>query len=309
MSHRLLSICIFIGWVVAMGWLVTTKIVPPMLTGQQPTYQTMLPNAAAHEMVEWEIRLNGEHVGIASNDIQRNPEGGGRVRTVVNLHEFSVDEIFGELTKGTRVLSFFSSNKQQPRFGDMHLKITSELQFDVFGELNRFHSNVSIDELVDFIQLNGIVNSQQLLLTVFTNNYGSGEPNKIYDNVMKIPPGTLMTDAFSPQPRLARLKVGQSWVFQRYQPLRPSNPIEMMEATVERRDAFDWNGESVVANVVAIRREASGSLTAGRQPIGYVWSLKDGTVVRQESMIGSMEVVFDRIAPSEGAEVTQEATP
>jgi hypothetical protein len=195
-----------------------------------------------------------------------------------------------------RVLSLFNRSKTRISFGKIHLKIESELSFDEFGELNRFASVVSIDELKDFIQLKGTVNEDSLRLMVYTNTYAEDPARKlIYDSTMSVPRGTLVTDAFTPQPRLARLRVGQSWTFQRYQPLRPANPIEMMEATVERRDSIDWDGESVAANVVAIRRESSGTVTAAREPLGYVWALKDGNVIRQEMKVGSMNVVFNRV--------------
>ena len=298
MLHRMLYGSIFIAWLIAMCWLLTTKVMPPMFAGQQPTYQTMLPAVASNDVVWWDIKLNGDSVGTAINHIQRNGDGGGSVETTVELKQLSFDAMIRELTKGA--FSFLQRGMDQSSFGTMNLKIKSNLEFDVFGELSRFDSKVTIDELSDFIDLSGIVNGEQLRLTIYTKTYADGSPKKIYDNTLKVPQGTLMSDAFTPQPRLARLQVGQTWSFQRYQPMNPANPIEMMQATVQRRDSLVWNGDSVTANVVAIRRDPGGSVTAARTPLGYVWALKDGTVVRQESTIGNMKIVFDRIpTPSE----------
>jgi hypothetical protein len=308
MSHRLFSIIVVLGWISSMSWLVTTKILPPILKGQAPTYQNLLPTVASSETIWWEIQMNGQPLGTAKNQIRRDNDGVGSVNTTVELKQFSVDDVLNEIMEHVRVLGFFSRSKEKASFGKINMKIESELSFDAFGELNRFSSNVSIDELEDFIQLQGAVQDSSLRLNVYTNTYAEEPARKlIYDSTVTVPAGTLMTDAFSPQPRLARLRVGQSWTFQRYQPLRPANPVEMMEAKVERRDAIEWEGESVTAHVVAIRRESSGTVTAAREPLGYIWVLKDGTVVRQETKVGNMNVVFNRLPnSSHSAEVERD---
>lgn len=297
MHHRLYTFIVILAWIASMTWLVSTKILPPILKGQAPSYEHILPTEESTERVRWDISLDGNPLGSAENLIQRELDGVGRVKTVVELNQFSVDNVLNEMMERVRVFNFFHPNREKVSFGTINLKVESELAFDVFGELSRFSSTVSVDELTDFIQLDGTVSDEDLRLVVYTNTYDEEQNRKmIYDATMKVPHGTLVTDAFSPQPRLSRLRVGQSWTFQRYQPLRPANPIEMMEALVERRDAIVWNGKSTVANVVAIRRESSGTVTAAREPLGYVWVLKDGRVVRQETKVGSMNIVFDRVS-------------
>jgi hypothetical protein len=88
--------------------------------------------------------------------------------------------------------------------------------------------------------------------------------------------------------------MGQRWTTPVYSPFRPLNsPMEMLEATVERREPILWNGGSVSTLVVVYRADSGMSLTS--EPRGKLWVRSDGTVLRQEVTMLNSHLQFTRL--------------
>ncbi len=113
----------------------------------------------------------------------------------------------------------------------------SRFDLDPLGRLVGFESGVRVAGLIDAIKVQGVVEGTNLKLSIQSGDFR--EKMERY-----LPPNALMTDELSPQSRLPGLRVGQSWTVPMYSPFRaPNDPLEVLQAVVEREDNITWNGE------------------------------------------------------------------
>jgi hypothetical protein len=114
-----------------------------------------------------------------------------------------------------------------------------------------------------------------------------------------LPQDALVGDALSPQTRLPKLRVGQTWTVPVYSPFRPPRcPLEILQATVERNEGITWNGRKVEAWLVVYSSDPGAGLDSAKTSRGKLWVRHDGTVLKQELMILSSRLSFVRL-PSE----------
>ena len=286
-------------WVVAMGWLVTTKILPPFLSGTAPDYSQILPSEAKTEpIVHWDILWNETPIGSASTEVVRHEDGTGVISNHVLFEKLAVGDLMRQFLGGVGVLL-------QPALQiDSNLRIdvelTSKTTFDHFGELDRFDASVSIDGVEDLLLLRGV--ADQGKVKVHTR---VGDPTmpvqqrEVFKQTFDLPADRMVSDSLSPNSRLTRLKVGQKWNLHSYNPLSPTSPMQVIQARVESRELIPWDGEVVQANLVAYRPDAGTGLSTSRKPVGRMWVKRDGMVLKQEVVLGQGKVVFQRVPQSE----------
>lgn len=281
-------------WFASMGWLLSTKVLPTLTNGQPPDYGDMLPKTEVvnPDPVRWSIRWNSKEIGWAENKITRSLDGTGRIRSEVRFDELPVDQMLQDLLG---VIGRFAG----PMIGDIgiiDLTVLTSLDFDHYGVLNRLDTKVTVGDLEDLLHVQGQVSGEKLDLRarVRTGN----ETTDIYrDKEIHLPPDALLTDSFSPRPKLANLRVGQTWTFQSYQPLMPHNPLTLIQAKVEREELLEWNGQMVRTRKVAFSRDSGSGISSTRKPVAELWVQKDGTVLRQDLMLANVKVQFIRVKP------------
>jgi hypothetical protein len=74
----------------------------------------------------------------------------------------------------------------------------------------------------------------------------------------------------------------------------PHNPLQIMEARVERAELIEWNGKLARTLLVTYRQDAGSGITATRQPVCQLWVRRDGTVLKQHLSLANLRVEFVR---------------
>ncbi len=279
-------------WFVATGWLVKTKILPTLTSGSPPEYEEILPRQAVTlEPVRWAIRWNERDIGWAENRISRSIDGTGSVVSEVQFEQLPVADLLNDVLG---VVGRLTGSLLMKDLGPIDLRVVSTLSFDNYGALNRFDTLVGVGTIPELLKIDGKVDGDLLDLTVRVQS-GPAKPREIYHDQVRLPPDVLVADTFSPRPKLANLRQGQTWTFQSYRPLMPHDPLTLIAATVEAEQLIGWNGQLVKTNVVTYRGDAGSGLSSTRTPISRAWVAKDGTVLRQEIMLASIRVQFVRL--------------
>ena len=70
----------------------------------------------------------------------------------------------------------------------------------------------------------------------------------------------------------------------------------MVEATVERKEEIEHNGDVVETFVVVYRDDAGAGVTVTQRPLGQMWVAADGTVLKQRVWISNITIDFLRQA-------------
>jgi len=275
-----------------MGWLLSTKVLPTLTNGQPPDYGDMLPmtEVVNPDPVRWSIRWNAKEIGWAENKITRSMDGTGRIQSEVRFEELPVDQMLQDLLG---VMGRFAS-PMLGEIGEIDLTVLTSLDFDHYGVLNRLDTTVTVGDLDDLLHVQGRVSDDKLDLRARVRT-GDKSSDIYRDKEIHLPPDALLTDSFSPRPKLANLRVGQTWNFQSYQPLMPHSPLTLIQAHVEREELLEWNGQMVRTRKVAYSRDSGSGISSTRKPVAELWVRKDGTVLRQDLMLAHVKVQFIRI--------------
>ena len=98
---------VLVFWLVSMGWLLTTKVVPPLLTGSAPSYRDLLPTDVGESPpVYWTIVWNQQPLGWARNRFTRRGDGTGAIESEIAFEDLPVadllDQLLGALGKFLR---------------------------------------------------------------------------------------------------------------------------------------------------------------------------------------------------------------
>jgi hypothetical protein len=180
----------------------------------------------------------------------------------------------------------------------LDVAVVTTTDFAPDGNLQSFVSRVHTGEIRDLMRVAGTVDDRRLDITVFgMSDTSSGQPatlRELYRKEVVLPPNVMVSNTFSPQPRLADLRVGQRWTFPVYRPFPPGSAAEIMEAQVEADATLDYLGEPTRALLVVYRREAGSGISAAQEPTGRMWVRGDGTVLRQELRVANLQLTFDR---------------
>jgi len=283
MANRWFNVATVLLWLASMSWLVIAKVLPPLLVGEPPTYQQIL--AQPDERVTWSICWDDELVGTARSWTDRH------IGDVIQMHsDVELEHIpLAKLTPPWLAPLFGASGGLQ---GALDIRARSRVDIDPLGQLIGIESTLEMPPMTEPIRMSGVVDDGTLRMQVTVGKFS-------YSNETMLPPAGLVSDMLSPEPRLTRLRVGQSWTKPVYSPFRPrSNPMEVLQVHVDREEWISWNGHAVNCLLVVYRDDQGARLSTSANDRGKVWVHPDGTVLRQEMSVLNSRLVFERISSS-----------
>lgn len=303
MYSRWFSVAVIMFWIATMGWLFQRKILPPLVVGDPPTYRRILADREeAEKPAGWQIRLNNEPLGWATSRPYLLDNGVTEFRSRVHLIRLPLEEI----TPGWMKSLLQMIDTQDLGQVSMSVDIEGAMEIDPLGRPIGFNSKAMFgDDSAQrdergflmpgeldprySITIQGTVEGQQLRLKVRSGEF-------VYNTSTYLSPDALMSDALTPQARLPKLKVGQSWTVPIYSPLRPpTNPVEVLHAQVERREPLVWQGQALPAYVVVFRSDPGAEMTSHREARAKAWVGLDGNVLKQEVVLPSARMTFERL--------------
>ncbi len=288
MYSRWFDVAVVMLWVSAMSWLVTQKVLPPLLVGQPPSYRTILEARKSEPPVGWKMIFNGRQLGWALSNTSRLPDGLTEIRSRVHFDELPLEDIApGWLRAPLRLIKHPQTQLQ--------MDAESTLSIDSLGRLLRFDSAVRLDPLGTVVKLKGIVDGTKLRLSISSGDFS-------HRTELYLPMDALLDDALTPQTQLPGLRTGQTWTVPTYSPFRPqNNPLEILQATVEGTEPIFWNGCPQHTWLVVYRSDPGFGLGSDNTPRGRLWVRRDGTVLKQQVMIYGSTMVFVRLPDDEVA--------
>lgn len=278
MGNRTFHILVFALWLLAMGWLVVEKVLPPLRVGEPPAPRSR-DQVPAVEKVGWHLRLGDVDLGWAVTQTVRKPSGVTEVDSHVVISHLPLDE----LTPAW--LGAFVRRQ----IGEISLDAKTHLEVDGLGEISFFRSKIGMPDASDLIRMEGRVEDSTLLLQI-----RSGEMR--YDVQKALPAGALIAGELSPQSAFSRLELGQSWTVPVFSPLQsPSNPLEILLAQVEDEVDLLWDGQRCSTLLVVYRSDPGAGLAAVRRARGRMWVDREGRVLQQEASLLRSQLRFVRM--------------
>ncbi len=291
MHSRWYNVTVVALWLASMSWLLADKVLPPLLTGQPPNYRAILAAQEENKPVGWKLSLNQHPLGWAVSVTQKYPDNTAEIRSRVMLEQLPLDELvsglLGEILRRSQVLR-----------GSLHMDAQSNLLLDAQGKLKTFDSLVHLEPLGEVIRLEGAIEGPQMSLSVRAG--GSWERKELY-----FPTDGLLGDEMSPQVCLPNLHMGRSWKVPSINPLRPNNPVELLEAKVEALEPLAWNGQTEDVWLVVIRPEAGASMGFRRAERGRLWVRRDGTVLKQQTAFFNALLTFERLTDEQALRLAE----
>jgi hypothetical protein len=302
MSSRWFNVAVVGFWLLTMSWLVREKILPSLVVGDPPTYRTILADQESRDApVKWSISLNDAPLGWAEARNRVLDNGVTEMSSHVRINRLPLSEIApGWMNSLVNLLSGSQD------FSELKLAVdaNSNLDIDPLGRPIGFFSRALLGDESSLpndsrltaqvvpgtvqVTIQGVVEGSQLKLKVRTGQL-------VYNTSAYLPPNALVSDALSPQGRLPDLKVGQSWTMPVYSPLRPpTSPVEVLKATVERREPILWRDEVVATYLVVFRSDPGAELSSNQVARAKAWVRGDGTVLKQEVTLMSSRLTFER---------------
>lgn len=303
MTNRWFNAGVLVFWLVAMSWLLSQKVLPPLLSGDPPDYDAALPVKAEDTTppaVCWRLMWDDRVIGTAASQPVHTPDG-AELRSVVRFSRLPMKNLLGQLLGAMAPL--VSASLGDDEFSP-NMNVATRMRFDHERRLEDFQTVVDLSELPQFIDLDGRVDSNGKLSLIATARFGMpvpGEPPPFvrHRHEVDLPRDALVGDSLSPRSELRNLHVGQQWTIPTYRPFPPNSPVQILLAKVEKSEFIEWNGELVEALVVSYQDEAGSGIGTARKPIGRTWVQPDGTVLKQEVMFSSLRFTFLRLSSTE----------
>jgi hypothetical protein len=294
-------IAVALFWMAAMGWLFQQKLLPPLLVGDPPSYRTILnENRADNLPIQWDVFLNDRRLGSATTRTQRQKENVSEIHSTVDLQELPLREIAPAVfTLISKLLGEGSGSSDSK----VSIHAESTLQVDPLGHPASFRSTIKLrpsDDLISSrsplagmnltLSMRGQVVADQMEIKV---KFGDFErQTEIY-----LPADALIGDVLSPPNFLPELRVGQTWTVPIYSPFRdPREPMEVLHATVERKELMRWHEELVHTLVVAYRGDPGRGMSGDQTIRAQAWVDLQGQVIKQEVALPTAKLQFIRSA-------------
>lgn len=270
MDSRWYTTSVVLIWLASMSWLVTSKVLPALLVGDPPSYRAIVEAQKQSPPAGWDLTLNGNSLGWALSMALPAADGGTELQGWIHFRRLPLTDATPGWLK-----SMFQLMEQPLEVPKMDAR--SIFTIDRQGRLTGFRTAVRLAPFRDEIIFRGEVEGTKLMLTVQAKDFVSPPPTEIY-----LPPGALVGDSLTPQPKLPGLRAGQQWSVPIYSPLRPMQPVEVLQATVEKSELISWGGEVIDCWVVTYRNDPGAGLGGQTPPRGGVWVRHDGTVLKQD---------------------------
>ncbi len=292
MYSRWVNMAVLLLWLSTMGWLVTSKVLPPLLVGEPPSFKTIVEAGQSELPVGWQLAMQDRPVGWALTTITAQPDGLTEIASHVHFDELPLAQLAPAWLRSLLRLVDQSSLRQP-------MDARSVLFLDPLGRLTRFESTIGMETADDLITLKGEIVGSQILLTVRSGDF-------LYRSEAHLPSGALLSDSLQPHTKLPGLRQGQVWTVPVYSPLRPPNsPLEILQAEVEGKDLLLWEERVEPVWLVVYKNDPGSSLLKRQETRGRLWVRRDGTVLRHEVGILGAKLTFSRLTDHEALSLKQ----
>jgi hypothetical protein len=296
-------------WLLAVTWLAVCKILPLFFMGEPPVYESAVDDKP-RPPVAWYVYLNDRRLGWAwselsqqSNDTGASQQSGDTsvIQSVVHLDKLPIEEL---LPIGLRAIAYASTQAA----GSTEWEVESTLITNPLNQLVSFSSKLRPKNGQSLARIDGNVEGDKLKLTAHVGDAG-------WDTELPMPDNTIR-DSFAPETQLRGLHLGQSWTIVSYSPLAlPSHPLdvirgrpptEVLFARVEEKVQLQWNGRLEPTWVVVYRTDAGEVPGSDKNVRNRLWVRGDGTVVRQEVLLGDHNLRFTRLSEQDAVKLRDE---
>ncbi len=85
MSSWRFNTAVVLLWLATISWLVTEKVLPPLLVGEPPNYSRIIESQEHGSLTGWHILINRRCVGWALSETQRQSSGLVEIRDRVHF--------------------------------------------------------------------------------------------------------------------------------------------------------------------------------------------------------------------------------
>lgn len=270
---------VILFWLVTTGWLVVEKILPFLMPGSPPGYEAIALSEGRTVPVAWTVMWNEEPVGWAFSRAVFDREGMARVRTGLHLDRIPIADVLPKWSKT------FLRNLP-PAAKVLSIEADGSLLIGKGGELRSFQSDIRLPSVGQSVSLDGSVDGETVSASL-----RSGELR--YDVTRTIPSAIRLGDELSPMATMPGLHVGKRWTVPIYSPLKlGGSPIELLHARVGAEETMFWEDQLVRTLVVAYRDDPSPR----REPKFRIWVDRSGKVLKQDSNVMGVQLVFVRRA-------------
>jgi hypothetical protein len=294
MHGRWFNVAVVVLWLVTMTWLVREKVLPGLLVGEPPNYQKILEARRTEPPVGWQLQWNHRPLGWAVSATQRLPGHLTEIRGRVHFDELPLSEF---TPVWLRALVQLPDKPSKPLATD----VRSTLTIDAQGRPCRIESAFEFESPREVITITGAIEGAEMALAVRSRDLS-------YQASVPIDPEAVLGDGLSPQTQLPGLREGQAWNVEVCSPLRyPNQPMEVLQAKVERLERLSWNDDMVSAWVVEYRDRSGYQPSSDKRLRGRLWVRLDGMVLKQEMTLFDSTVTLIRMTEEESARLMRDA--
>lgn len=293
MFGRIFNGLVVVFWMIAMTWLLAEKVIPPMLGGDPPDYQSALEPATQEKLPDaWKLRWKERTVGYAASRVEERATGELDRMTFVEFKDLPLESILSEMLGP--VAAIVKPLLQSSHGLDLDMIVATRMTFDRDHKLSRFDTTIDLSDYQDFLRLEGTVQEDGKLEIVAKLSSGNSGPGQSLKHSVQLPPEALIEGALSPRPELKGLYIGQKWTIPVVRSFAFNSPVQILQAEVEQHDIIMWGSEEVETKLVVYRTEAGSGVQATREPISREWVRDDGEVLRQQVRFSGLELTFER---------------
>lgn len=296
MGSRWYSFAVVGLWIATMSWLIMQKVLPRLLTGDPPSYETIVKEPPQGP-IGWRLCLNKQRLGWALNTVVKQPTDTTEIHGWVHFDNIPFDQLIPEFLRGVSPIGF------QP-FGRLEIEAENVIMLDPLNHLVSFDSWLRPKAGQSIVHISGTVEGSKVKLSVHLGDDHWELELPLGENVN-------VGDTLSPQMRLPGLRAGQTWTIPSYTPLaimsNPAsrNPIEILHARVEGMELAMWNGRHEYMWLVVYRTEVGDGPGSDKNVRNRLWVRRDGKggqngmVVREQVLVGDSTLEFTRMSDQE----------
>jgi len=270
MGNRIFVAVVILLWTGTMSWLMVARILPPFFHGEPPEHATL----AEHEPNCWQIEFGGQRVGDAVSQAVPGALGATEIHSRVILEGIELRKLWpfqvGSLIHGLSTI---------------HLDTRTRLAFDSLGRLSYFDTKIQLTDVPLVMNVHGRVDGAQLKVTL-----QSGET--MHELHFPVPSGALLANELLPESKLLDVTVGRKWQQEAFSPFKGS--LEIIQAEVVAECHIEQRGERKRARRIEYRGLSSSGVAEDNTLRSVVWVAEDGTVLRQDLLLMSATLRFER---------------
>ena len=283
MANRVFVSAVIVLWLGSMSWLMVDKILPSLHEGEAPIAAGYEPGIPVAWQVYWGDRVVGHAASVRLPGVLNTTN----IENRVVLEDVPLLDLVPALMR--RVVG---------EIGSMKFDAYTRLEFDSLDNFSKFHSRVSLNEISPVLDLSGQVNGAFLELKVRFSDV-------TYEPKVPIANQAALSEALFPDAKLPYMYVGRRWTEEVYNPFRaPTAPVETLDVEVTGIENLAFGEENHrVMRVEFSSQPAPGVPEEARlQAIAWVRA-SDGMVLRQDVIISTSKLRFERLPEAEAAEV------